>query len=374
MVLAACGGGGGGEASPTAAGPAGTLVGATATVATPTPAPIPAPVAPVNVLQGTLYYVFAGELNKLELANGKVTKLIGQGGFETNFFDVSADGKQLMYAKDAPSSDGGNYYDQEYFNFIDTTTYNEVAPRFKKFAATSTYTQFAKLSPDNSKIAVIYQYYDQTLPGNFGNGAYATNIRVWDKTGATLRTFSKDNAGNRVKEFAWMPDGNLLMTTSLGIVKTTDATLASYDLLFKPNLPSWRSLAVSPDGKRLALKSGKYLYTMNIDGSNMVQLTDSDGDDQQYSPIWSPDGKYIAFTANIFAYTTGPVVSGGGTIYQLILAPADHKTYKLGKEFFESSGTGGLSGSSSIVANNGLVLLKTAPNANVFAEEDFVWR
>jgi Tol biopolymer transport system component len=113
---------------------------------------------------------------------------------------------------------------------------------------------------------------------------------------------------------------------------------------------------------------------MNIDGSNMVQLTDSDGDDQQYSPIWSPDGKYIAFTANIFAYTTGPVVSGGGTIYQLILAPADNKTYKLSKEFFESSGTGGLSGSSSIVANNGLILLKTAPNANVFAEEDFVWR
>lgn len=371
ITLAACGGGGGGgtTTAPTT-DPSGTPGANTTTLAPPTTTV--APPTPASI-SGTIYYVFAGELNKFELSTGKRTRLLGQGIFDDKFFDVSADNKELMYVKDAPVADGGDYFEQEYFNFVDTTSLSEVAPRFKKFAGTSIKTNFAKLSPDKTKLAVIYRYCSETFASGVCSG-YSTNVRVWDKTGTITRTYTKDNAGNLIKEFAWMPGGNLLMTSAAGILKTTDATLNSYELLFKPNLPSWRSVVPSPDGKRLALKSGKHIYTMNIDGSNMVQLTDSEGDDQQYSPIWSPDGKYIAFTTNIFAYTTGPIVSGGGTIYQMILAPADNKTYKLTKEYFESLGSGGLSGSSGIVANNGLVILKYGPNSKVFAEEDFVWR
>jgi tricorn protease-like protein len=327
----------------------------------------------INNLSGSIYYIFAGELNKFDLNAGKKTKMINQGSFDTKFFDVSLDNKELMYVADAPGSDGGNWYDQEYFNFVDPSSFNVLVPRFKKFADVTIGTKFAKLSPDRSKIAVNYTYCSETYDSGVCK-ANSTNVSVWDKTGAITLTYTQDYAGNLIKQFAWMPDGNLLLTSNAGIYKTTDTTLKRYELLFKPNLPSYGSLAVSPDGKRLALKSGKHIYTMNIDGSNVVQLTDSDGDDQQYSPTWSPDGKYIAFITNIFAYTTGPIVSGGGTIYQMILAPADNKTYKLTKEYFENLGSGGLTGSSGIVAGNGLVILKTGPNSDVFAESDFVWR
>ena len=369
LALAACGGGGGGGTSgPTATDPAGT----TPTVTTQT---VPAPAAAAGSLQGTIYLVFAGKMLKIDVATGKETQLSNQGTFDSGFLDVSYDGKELMFVRDAPGSDGGDWYDREYFNFVNINNFSQVNTRFKKYSSTGERTLFAKLSPDNTKIAVIYKYYDKTLPGIAGNGAYTTDVDVWDRTGKIISSFSTDSAGNRVKEFAWLPDGNLLMTSRAGILKTTDTTLKNIELLFKPGVPSsWRSVTSSPDGKRLAMKSGRHIYTMNIDGSNVVQVTDSDDNNEEYSPIWSPDSKYIAFTTNIFTYTTGPIVAGGGTIYQMLLAPADNKTYKLDRTFSETLSLGSIIGSSSIAATNGLIVLKTGPNSNVFAQEDFIWR
>lgn len=58
--------------------------------------------------------------------------------------------------------------------------------------------------------------------------------------------------------------------------------------------------AVSPDGRQLAfsMKAGRsrHLFTMNVDGSDLVQLTDERSIDVQ--PAWSPDGKWIVFTSN----------------------------------------------------------------------------
>lgn len=58
--------------------------------------------------------------------------------------------------------------------------------------------------------------------------------------------------------------------------------------------------AVSPDGRQLvfSMKAGRsrHLFTMNVDGSDLVQLTDERSIDVQ--PAWSPDGKWIVFTSN----------------------------------------------------------------------------
>jgi Tol biopolymer transport system component len=58
--------------------------------------------------------------------------------------------------------------------------------------------------------------------------------------------------------------------------------------------------ALAPDGKHLvfSMQAGRsrHLFTMGIDGSDLVQLTQERSIDVQ--PAWSPDGKWIVFTSN----------------------------------------------------------------------------
>ena len=67
------------------------------------------------------------------------------------------------------------------------------------------------------------------------------------------------------------------------------------------NAPGWDESPVwSPDGKHIAFTSDRdgneEIYVMEADGSNPRRLTDDRADAR--SPSWSPDGKHIAFTSN----------------------------------------------------------------------------
>jgi TolB protein len=69
-------------------------------------------------------------------------------------------------------------------------------------------------------------------------------------------------------------------------VKRITATVDGYPVL-------------SPDGKKILFESDRTgnseLYTMNVDGTDLKQLTFNDANDD--SPTFSPDGKRIAFTS-----------------------------------------------------------------------------
>jgi Tol biopolymer transport system component len=51
-------------------------------------------------------------------------------------------------------------------------------------------------------------------------------------------------------------------------------------------------ISISPDQTKIALSDGD-IYIMDIDGSNLIRLTDHPAGD--FSPIWSPDGTMIVF-------------------------------------------------------------------------------
>ncbi len=52
----------------------------------------------------------------------------------------------------------------------------------------------------------------------------------------------------------------------------------------------------SPDGKKIVSTNDQDIFVRNADGSNVVQITHHTGVDNNSQPVWSPDGKKIAFT------------------------------------------------------------------------------
>jgi TolB protein len=80
-----------------------------------------------------------------------------------------------------------------------------------------------------------------------------------------------------------------------------DGTSGEAVLLADPNLVHYEQLAWSPDGRRLAfvgtlaeaVNGWSEIFVVDADGSNLVQLTQNEVDDD--SPAWSPDSTQIAF-------------------------------------------------------------------------------
>jgi len=88
----------------------------------------------------------------------------------------------------------------------------------------------------------------------------------------------------------------------------------------------WRVLqgaSLSPDGRRLSFSAANHLYLMNI-GAAPRRITH--GNDHEYQPVWSPDGRWIAYVT----WTSGggqvwKIRSDGGKPIQLTRVPAYYR-------------------------------------------------
>ncbi|AYA36828.1 hypothetical protein D3Y59_07020 [Hymenobacter oligotrophus] len=154
-----------------------------------------------------------------------------------------------------------------------------------------------KVSPDGKYLSVtVLGYAGQAFPKNC--------VAVFDKaTGKLVTKFDDKYYGN------WLPDGRLLMSGAHKTVSTdgsiytspqpgiflTDASLSNPQRIDQGlDDPAPYHATASPDGKRVAFVLNNHVWVMNLDGSNLKQLTAADNDNIETYPTWSPDGKHVA--------------------------------------------------------------------------------
>jgi len=109
---------------------------------------------------------------------------------------------------------------------------------------------------------------------------------------------TRDSRG--VRTLSVVPDGGwlaieLIATKDIALVRSDGSDLRQLtNDSFNNTNPIW-----SPDGKKIAFisdRSGSYeIWTMNRDGSGLEQLTDTP-DVRATEPIWSPDGQRMVYT------------------------------------------------------------------------------
>jgi len=111
-----------------------------------------------------------------------------------------------------------------------------------------------------------------------------------DGTNKTQLTFSGENGRPD-----WSPDGKKIVYSSINSgawIAVMDANGSNIQLLTQGVAPDW-----SPDGKQIAYTKDvnmvAQIWTVNADGSNVVQLTYSNT--YKIAPSWSPDGKEMVF-------------------------------------------------------------------------------
>lgn len=151
-----------------------------------------------------------------------------------------------------------------------------------------------------------------------GSAGRGSELYVADFDGRNAQTVTRD--GSMVYYPSWVP-GRLALY--YGSYKLNRAAIFYHDLgsgnrqAFARYGGSNLSPAVSPDGRRVAMVLSKDgwpdLYVCNADGTDLKRLTTSRQDES--SPSWSPDGKYICFAGKIGERRTlCKIAADGGSV------------------------------------------------------------
>ena len=159
-----------------------------------------------------------------------------------------------------------------------TTLNREIINSFQK--STGAFSGFPQLAPNGQTIAAEWHDIDS------GESA-AKVVNLFTRDGTTLKRIH-----NNASEWRWHPDGSLLMVVGTEIYKLPPDF--SEPVLLASFLDVPRNLAIDAAGNKLAFQMGGSIWTSNLDGTAMKQMTVSSSIDD--NPVWSGDGKWIAFT------------------------------------------------------------------------------
>jgi hypothetical protein len=156
------------------------------------------------------------------------------------------------------------------------------------------------INPDRTDDTFVTRGYDPHFSPNRRFLVHVINLEAGNPTLQITRmdaaqTFQLTGPNIGGFEPAWSPDGTRIAFSD-GSIKVIDIDGTNLDQVTQSGRqPSW-----SPDGKQIAFSAElhgsdtrKNIYTVNIDGSELVQWTDEPSDEE--SPDWSPDGISILY-------------------------------------------------------------------------------
>lgn len=250
---------------------------------------------------GIVYYNWATEgILKVDMKTGvKGQALLDD--TRRNGWDISQDNTWLLESRDHPED-----YDAELYTITNIRD-NTVIAKFKKATGYANHT-FPKLSYDKKLIVVAPTDDD--------------GIMLLDLKGNILFNFISFQGKELEGRVIWMPDNTLLFALENSLYRT-NKEFTTANLVKTFNFNEWGDFNVSPDGSKIALKGGNHLWMMDADGSNLTQITESNGIEVQ--PVFSPDSKYLLVGYN---YTkTGTF----GRYWHMAIIPADFGKYNVDK-------------------------------------------
>lgn len=224
-----------------------------------------------NGLTGHLYIENTGtadEFMQLDLYSGNLYSIPRQ--YNSVLFPMmsaSRDGQEIVFVDGTP--DNNSYYEQqlkiERMDGTITSTFN----------LSQEIDGIPELSFDSQYI-LAYRNFDYKDERN--------GVRVYDRQGTEI-----DYLGGW-GEWGWMPDNRIVLKSG-GELYLTDASWStSHRIASLPNGVS--NIDVSPDGSKIAFAMLNHVWTIDIDGTGLKQLTTSA--EREILPSWSPDGKFVA--------------------------------------------------------------------------------
>jgi TolB protein len=149
-----------------------------------------------------------------------------------------------------------------------------------------------------TKLAYISDRNRERLVGTVENRE-VKEVYVSDYDGANQRRLTVSRQLNLNP--AWSPDARALAYTTYRPIPDIFVSLIYQGVLQNPTkgVGSNYLPVFSPDGKQIAFMSARdgnpEIYVMNVDGSNVRRLTNHPAEDG--TPTWSPSGSQIAFTS-----------------------------------------------------------------------------